>query len=152
VVRLVIGVGCLVLALTPVQLLRSQSALDDAADAFAARDCVTAIDHALDSLSAVRARAEPYLLLGYCDVRLGLGDLAVRNFEQATDRDPNAWQAWYGLALAQAAAGRDPRRAARRALDLAPLEPFAQRAVEAFATSKRGAWRRRALRLPIPRH
>jgi O-antigen ligase len=150
--RLLIGIGCLVLALTPLQLLRSQSALEDAAEAFVARDCPTTIDRALDSLRAVRARAEPYQLLGYCDVRLGLYDLAVRNFEQATDRDPQAWQVWYGLALAQAAAGRDPRPAARRARDLSPLEPFSERAVEAFATTRPGTWRRRALRLPIPKH
>ena len=152
VVRLVIAIGCLVLALTPLQLLRSQAALDGAADAFAARDCVTAIDRALDSLRAVRARPEPYMLLGYCDVRLGLGDLAIRNFEHATDRDPHAWQVWYGLALAQAAAGRYPRPAARRALELNPLDSFAQRAVETFSMSRRASWRRRALRLPIPTH
>ena len=122
-----LGLGCLVLALTPFQVLRSQAALDDAATAFEARDCPRTIDSALASLSVARARPEPYLLLGYCDTRLGLHDLAIRNMELATERDPDAWQTWYGLAIVRGAAGRDPRPAARRAQQLNPLDPLPPR-------------------------
>ena len=150
VARIVLGLGCLVLALTPFQVLRSQAALDDAAAAFEARDCPRAIDSALASLSATRSRPEPYLLLGYCDTRLGLHDLAIRNMELATERDPDSWQAWYGLALARGAAGQDPRPAARRALELNPLDSLAAEAVEAFDTSRPRVWQRRAFQLKVP--
>ena len=150
VTRIVLGLCCLVLALTPFQILRSQAALDDAAAAFEARDCPRTIDRALASLSATRSRPEPYMLLGYCDTRLGLHDLAIRNFELAVDRDPDSWHTWYGLALARGAAGRDPRPAARRALELNPLDPLAAEAVEAFATSRPRVWQRRAFQLKVP--
>jgi O-antigen ligase len=152
VARIVLAIGCLVLALTPLQILRSQAALDDAVAAFDARDCPRAIDHALDAVGVSRARPEPYEVLGYCDTRLGLHDLAIRNFEQATERDPDSWEVWYGLALVRGAAGEDPRSAARRALELNPLDPLARRAVEEFATSRPAAWRRRALAMPVPAH
>jgi hypothetical protein len=150
VVRVVIGLGCLALALTPLQVLRSQAALDDAAAAFEGRDCPRAIDRALASLSATRSRPEPYLLLGYCDTRLGLHDLAIRNMELATERDPQSWHAWYGLAVARGAAGRDPRPAAWRAQQLNPLDPLAAEAVEAFKTPRPRVWQRRAYELKVP--
>jgi O-Antigen ligase len=151
VTRIVLALGCLVLALTPFQVLRSQAALDDAAAAFEARDCRRTIDSALASLSATRSRPEPYLLLGYCDTRLGLHDLAVRNMELATERDPQSWAAWYGLALARGAAGRDPRPAARRAQQLNPFDPLAAEMVEAFKPSRPRVWQRRAVELKVPR-
>jgi O-Antigen ligase len=150
VARIVLALGCLALALTPFQVLRSQAALDDAVAAFESRDCRRTIDSALASLSATRSRPEPYLLLGYCDTRLGLHDLAIRNMELATERDPQSWHAWYGLAIARGAAGRDPRPAARRALELNPLDSLAVEAVEAFDTSRPRAWQRRAFDLKIP--
>lgn len=150
VARIVLGLGCLVLALTPFQVLRSQAALDDAAVAFDARDCRRTIDSALASLSATRSRPEPYLLLGYCDTRLGLHDLAVRNMELAVDRDPQSWHAWYGLAVARGAAGQDPRPAARRAQQLNPFDPLAAEAVEAFKSSRPRVWQRRAVELKVP--
>jgi O-Antigen ligase len=150
VARIVLGLGCLVLALTPFQVLRSQVALDDAAAAFEVRDCRRTIDSALGSLSATRSRPEPYLLLGYCDTRLGLHDLAIRNMELATERDPQSWEAWYGLALARAAAARDPRPAARRAQQLNPFDPLAAEAAEAFRSSRPRVWQRRAFELKVP--
>jgi tetratricopeptide (TPR) repeat protein len=152
VARIVLALGCLVLALTPFQVLRSQAALDDAAAAFEVRDCARTIDSALESLSAARARPEPYQLLGYCDTRLGLHDLAIRNLELATERDPDAWQVWYGLAIVRAAAGQDPRPAARRAQQLNPLDPLPAQALDAFPPDRPRVWRRRALELEIPAH
>ncbi len=153
VARIVLGLGCLALALTPYQVLRSQAALDDAAQAFEVRDCTRTIDSALESLRADRGRAEPYQLLGYCDTRLGLHDLAIRNMELATERDPNAWQTWYGLALARGAAGQDPRAAARRAQQLNPLDGYAAAGGRGVRLDHgRGCGGGAAQELPIPEH
>ncbi|HEX8101981.1 MAG TPA: O-antigen ligase family protein, partial [Solirubrobacteraceae bacterium] len=69
-VRVAIGLGCLVLAVAPLQVARSQSALDRAARAFTARpqNCPAVIDASLGSLAAVGARAEPWELIAFCDV------------------------------------------------------------------------------------
>lgn len=150
VARVALSVGCLVLALTPLQVARSQATLEDAARAFVDGDCEAAIDASLASLEALRGRPEPFQLLAFCDVRLGYDDLAVANAELAVQRDPRSWEAWYGLALVRGAVGRDPRPAARRALELNPLEPLARAAVEAFETGSRAAWERRARRLRLP--
>jgi hypothetical protein len=148
--RIVLGLACLVLALTPYQVMSSQATLDDAAAAFEVRDCRRTIDRAVASLSVMRARPEPYQLLGYCDSRLGLHDLAIRNFELAAERDPDSWQVWYGLALVRGLAGRDPRPAARRARELNPLDPLPEAMAEAFDTARPRAWQRRAATLKIP--
>jgi hypothetical protein len=64
--------------------------------------------------------------------------------------DPESWDHHYALALALAAAGRDPRPAAADALRLNPLDPMSQAAVHAFSTGGQRAWARRAARLPVP--
>lgn len=148
--RVALALGVLVLALTPLQVMRSQGALRDAIRAFDEGDCAGAIDASLASLDAVRARPEPFMLMGFCDVRLGYDELAVRNLEQATARDPRSWEAWYGLALVRGAVGEDPRAAAARARELNPLGTMPEEAVEAFATGGRSAWERRARRLRLP--
>jgi hypothetical protein len=48
------------------------------------------------------------------------------------------------------AARLDPRPAARRALELNPLEPIALEAVEEFDTRAPRKWEREALRSPLP--
>jgi hypothetical protein len=84
------------------------------------------------------------VILRYCDVRLGLPDLAVRAMDGAVARDPDNWEMHYGRALVLGAAGVDPRAAAQRALALNPLEPLAREVVDAFATDDPQTWRRRA--------
>jgi O-Antigen ligase len=148
--RVALALGCLVLAVTPALVARSQSKLDEAARAFDDGRCAESIDAALASASALQSRPEPYQLLGYCDVRLGEPELALLNLERARDRDPAAWETWYALALVRGAIGRDPRPAARRAEELNPLEPLTVYAVEQFDTDSAAAWRRRARRLPLP--
>jgi cytochrome c-type biogenesis protein CcmH/NrfG len=116
-----------------------------------AGDCRGAIDNALASLEALRSRAEPFEVLGYCDSRLGLDELAVDAMEQAVRRDPRNWEMHYGLALVRGAAGLDPRAAARRALELSPDNLLAQEAVEQFeSTRDPRAWERRARRAHLP--
>jgi O-antigen ligase len=150
VTRLVAGLACLGLAVTPVLVLQSQGALDRSNHAFRAGDCGTAIDAALDSIGALPARAEPFEILGYCDARAGRGDLAMRAMRSARARDPDGWEYAYGLAVTQALAGQDPSAAVADARRLNPLEPKAlqlQRAMRLRSPARRA---RAAGRLPIP--
>lgn len=148
--RVAIGLGLLALAITPALTMRSQAELNTSRHQLSRNDCPGAIDSALNSISALPMRSEPWELLGYCDLRLGRRTLAIRALREAVARDPNSWEAHYGLALVQAAAGRDPRPQARRARQLNPLEPRARNAVVAFSQGDRRDWRAFALRAPLP--
>ena len=147
--RLIVALGLLLLAISPATLWRSQVRLADAAAAFRAGDCPKTIDAALDSLSAIGQRAEPWELIAYCNVRLGQPKLGIDAAEAAVKRDPDNWEYHYALALVRGAAGEDPRSAAADALRLNPEQPEAQRAAKALATGKRAQWERRARRLPL---
>jgi hypothetical protein len=149
--RIVMALGCLALALVPAQMLLSEGPLRESARAFARGDCATAIDRALRSTSALGVRPEPFIVLGYCDVRIGRPDLALRALTNAVRRDPDNWEAHYGLALVRAAAGQDPRPRLRIAQRLNPLDPLVYRATRLFATNDPQQWKRGALtaRLPI---
>jgi hypothetical protein len=148
--RVVAGLGVLAIAVMPVLTAVSQRRLERAVDAFNAGDCATAVDASLSSIDALSIRPEPFALLGYCDIRLGQPQLAVRVMETAVERDPANWEYRYGLAMAQAVAGLDPRPAARRARELSPRETLARDAVERFRGGSRTTWRARALRAPLP--
>jgi hypothetical protein len=147
--RLVVALACLVLALYPAALWRSQVHLEEAATAFARGDCRKTIDAALDSLGSIGARAEPWELIAYCDVRLGQPKLAIDAAEAAVQRDPDNWEYRYALALVQGSAREDPRPAAAEALRLNPKQPEAVDAVKAFRTDRPSVWERRARRLPL---
>ena len=149
--RVLTGVLVLALAITPALVYVSQAQLDRSQRSFERGDCRMAVDQALAATSTLSVRPEPFELLAYCDVRLGQPRLAVDAMEEAVERDPQAWELRYGLALVRAVAGRDPRRAARSALRLNPRAPLAQDAVRRFRTNDPQKWRRRALsaRLPI---
>lgn len=148
--RVIASLVILVVAVMPARLFLSERPLRQAARAFAAGDCATAVDRSLDSLSALSSRAEPFALLGFCDVRLGYPDLAIRALENAVARDAGNWEYHYSLALVRGAAGRDPRPAARRALELNPLSSLARTAVRRFATEDPQKWERRALSARLP--
>ncbi|MDQ3645107.1 MAG: hypothetical protein M3356_06345, partial [Actinomycetota bacterium] len=148
--RIGLALGALLLAVVPAQIMFSEARLDESRAAFVRGDCARAVDSALGSIDALGVRADPYVILGYCDVRLGLPDLAVRAMDGAVARDPGNWETHYGRALVLGAAGRDPRAAARRALMLNPLAPLAREAVRAFDTDDSQTWRRRALEAPLP--
>jgi hypothetical protein len=147
--RLLAALGCLVLALVPGALWRSQDDLQAAARAFERGDCRTTIDEALDSLGALGARAEPWELIAYCDVRLGQLELAEGAARAAITRDPGNWEYHYALALVRGAARRDPRPAADEAHRLNPRDPLTTGAVRAFDTGKPVLWERRARQLPL---
>jgi hypothetical protein len=148
--RVVAGLACLGLAISPALVLQSQGALDRSIRAFQRGDCPTAIDAALDSIDALPARAEPFEILGYCDARARRNDLAMRAMRSAKARDPHGWEYAYGLAVTQALAGQDPTAAAAEAHRLNPLEWKArdlQRALRVRNPAKRA---RVAGRAPIP--
>lgn len=148
--RVLVGTGCLALAVTPVLMVVSQSRLDDGVDALKRGDCGAAIESALGSLEAMPVRPQPFEVLGYCNVRLGLDDLAVGAFESAIDRDPDNWELHYGLALARASAGLDPRRQIARARRLNPREQMVRDAGAAFDTDDPRRWRREARQASLP--
>jgi O-antigen ligase len=148
--RLLLGIGCLLLAVTPALLYLSQVRLERAANALAANDCGTTISEGLGSISAVDVRPEPYMLVGLCDARLGYDSLAIRMERSAVDRDPQDWEFHYALAIVQAASGVDPRAAARRAHHLDPREPLTHYALRLYAHGDRRLWRRRGLAAPLP--
>lgn len=150
--RVAIGLGCLVLAAVPVQVVRSQAALDDSLRAFQAspQDCPKAIDASLRSLAAIGGRSEPWEIIAYCDVGQGELNLAVEAARNAVRRDPASWTYRYGLALVQGAAGEDPRRAARQALERNPRSALARNAVEVFGAARPRQWPALARGLPLP--
>jgi O-antigen ligase len=150
--RVVAALGVLALLLVPLSLYRSQGPLVEAAQAFARGDCPTAIDRALTSRDVLAVRPEPYELLGYCDVRLGEEQLAVRALQRAVALDPHNWETHYGLALVRGAAGLDPRPQAREAARLNPSDgDLATALVTRFKTANSPqTWRRRALSAPLP--
>jgi hypothetical protein len=149
--RIVAGLGCLLLCLAPASVLASQRALDDGTRAFTAGDCTVAADRALDSLDVLSVRPEPFEILGYCNLRAGREQLAVRAFESARRRDPQDWLYAYGLAVAQALDGTDPRPMAREARRLNPRDARTRGLV---AVLRRGdgpdQWARAASRAPVP--
>ncbi len=59
------------------------------------------MDSALGAAEVLSPRPEPYAILGYCDVRLGVSRLGVQAMENAISRDPGNWEYHYGLALVQ---------------------------------------------------
>jgi hypothetical protein len=131
--RVVAGLACLLLAITPAVVAVSQARLDRAFAAFRQRDCTTAIDAALAAAEAL-PRAQASEIVGYCDLRARQDRLAVRAMEAARARDPQNWQYAYGLAIAQAISGADPRAAADAALRLNPHEASARSLARAMAS------------------
>jgi hypothetical protein len=149
--RVGLGLGCLVLVVSPALVAISQGMLNSAVRNLQAGNCGKASHEALDAIHVLSVRPEPYQVLGFCDSRTGEHQLAIQMLETAVDRDPGEWESYYGLALVKGAAGEDPRPDARKAYELAPHVQLAAEAVERFHTDDPQKWRRRALaaRLPI---
>jgi hypothetical protein len=148
--RILVGLGVLILVSTPALVAISQNRLDAAVAAYRSGDCEAAVDHALDANEPMPVRPEPLIILGYCDARLGKPGLAVDAFQAAIRRDPQNWQAHYGLAIVQAVAGQDPRPAARDARLLNPLSDLTRDLHRAFSTGTPQTWRRRATKARLP--
>ncbi len=142
--RVILGLlGVLTLVL-PVLIVGSQTRLQQAERALYASDCSRAASAARSSIGWLALRPEPYEILGLCDLRRGLPGQAVAAMRQAVHRDPGSWETYYTLALAQAAAGIDPRPAAERALRMNPLEPLTRQAVSELQGTSPARWAARA--------
>jgi tetratricopeptide (TPR) repeat protein len=138
--RPLIGFGCILLAVAPTFVWLSQRKLTDADYAISLGNCAAASDAAVSSIGILGIRAEPYEILGYCDIRRGRPNLALASIQKAISLDPNNWNYQYDLAVIRAAAGLDPRAAARKALVLNPLEPLVRDAWQTFRPSNRRQW------------
>jgi hypothetical protein len=143
-VRLTLGLLCLAGVVLPVLTIGSQGQLGRAERALYASNCTAASSAALSSIGWLDVRPEPYEILGFCDVQRGLPRLGVAAMRQAVHWDPGSWETYYTLAIAQAAAGIDPRRNAERALQMNPFEPLTRQAVRELQVSSPTEWVKRA--------
>ena len=149
-VRLVIAVLVLAVLLLPARFYLSEQSLRDGERALERGDCAAVVVAAQDSIAALGARPEPHLLLGYCRARLGEPERGVRAMREAVRNDPDSWRTHYGLAVARAAAGQDPRPAARIARRLRPGERRSADLLRLFDTGDPAQWIQRARRAPMP--
>ncbi len=148
--RVGVGVMCVVLVVVPVRVYLSEGPLRAAVQALARGDCQRASTQAADSIDALDVRPEPFVLAGYCDIQAGRGDLAVRALSGALRRDPNNWEMHYGLAVARASAGLDPRPEGRIAKRLRPRDPRPVELLRRFDTDDPALWRTRAREVRPP--
>jgi hypothetical protein len=136
------------LVATPVLVAVSQLRLDDGVAAAHRDDCPSATRSANGSLDLVGARPEPYEVLAWCALREGRPLTAVAAMASAVVREPGTARLYRGLALTQAAAGGDPRRALRTAYRLDPRDAKTRAARRLFADRRdRADWPARGLRI-----
>jgi hypothetical protein len=148
--RIALSLCALALVVSPALMAISQGYLNTAVRDFDEGNCAGASRQALNAIHTLSVRPEPYQLLGFCDSREGENALAITMLETAIERDRGEWESYYGLALVQAAAGEDPRAAARKAYEMAPHEPLAEEGNELFTSGNPRAWKRRAQRARHP--
>ncbi len=122
--RAVVALAWLVVAVAPLFVSVSYAGLQRAGRELQHGECPAAKRQALSSLSLSARRPQAYAIVGVCDLQLGFAPAAVEAVRKAAEYEPQSWEDAYWLAIAQAAAGESPRAAARRALELNPLEPM----------------------------
>jgi Flp pilus assembly protein TadD len=118
----------------------SQRKLNDATSLYNTGHCPQATRAAVSSISIVGSRADPYQVLSYCDVLADKPQLAVTTMRKAISLDPGDWNYRYGLAIMKAAAGQDPRSAAREALLLNPRDPLVLAEFKTLNAAKPSQW------------
>lgn len=138
--RVPIGLGCLLLAVAPAYVWLSQRKLNAATAAYYSGNCPAAISASRSSISILGVRAEPYEILGYCELQENRPQLSLVAIHRAISLDPQNWNYVYDLALFRAAAGLNPKPAARRALALNPRETLTQQEWQTFSTSPPSRW------------
>jgi O-Antigen ligase len=149
-VRIAVAFGCLLLAVTPAVVWRSQTQIIKAVGAFERGDCLDAEQAALAANAALGSREDPFEVISYCEAGTGQFSLALSAIRSAELRDPQNWEPRYSDALISAVAGIDPRPAARAALARYPTSPLTRAAVSAFSRGGPRAWRRFAISAPLP--
>lgn len=138
--RVIAGILVLATAITPALVYISQRQLNEARDAQAAGNCRRAIDRAAASIETLASRAEPYEVLGLCQISAGRPAFAVQAFQRASDRDPDNWRYHYDLATAQGNAGIDPRPALRTAQRLNPHNAELNSLISTIPPGQSAAW------------
>jgi hypothetical protein len=146
--RAAAALACVLLTAPLAVLLGFEARLDGAVDAERAGDCEEATARADSARALLDVRPEPYRLLAVCHARAGSPRGAVDAYAAAARRDPGNWRDHYALALARAAAGLDPRRAARRARRLNPRHPWSTYAGRLLVAEDPEVWRAQALFAP----
>lgn len=139
-VRFALAIPLILLAALPYAIYSSQAWLDRANAAFEHGNCPAASRDARSSISSLGSRPEPFELLGYCAIRGDRPRQAIRDLNNAIDRDPENWSFHYGLGLARGSAGLDPRRQLRRAYELNPREFLTKGAVRRFGNVPPRRW------------
>ena len=144
--RAATAAAALAIGVLPLLLTLSQHHLEESRGSTIAHKCIPGIKSARRSLSAVGERPEPYQVIAYCELSRGRERPAVAAIRAAVTRDPAFWRYRYDEALIGAAAGHDPRPAARAAAARAPREPQVRQLIRVLATASPSQWRRRAIR------
>ncbi|HST54669.1 MAG TPA: O-antigen ligase family protein [Solirubrobacteraceae bacterium] len=145
----VLGLACLAAGIIPVQLALAQTHLRRSIDALNAGSCVTADAEARAAIARLDDSPRPYEVLAMCAARRSDAHRSIAYARTAVARDPDYWEPRYVLALAQASAGVDPRRAAHAAYVRHPSGLLARSAERAFNTNNAGQWQRAARTLPF---
>lgn len=143
-VRVVVGLACIVSAVTPALLFISQSRLRVAASALERSDWRTGAKESRSAITTLAVRWEPYEMLGYCDLMQGKSKAAIAAMRQAVAKDPDNWEPRFGLAVAKATAGVDPTADIRAALRRNPLEPSIHELADTLRGASRQSWSSRA--------
>ncbi|MGB9184637.1 MAG: O-antigen ligase family protein [Solirubrobacteraceae bacterium] len=138
--RIPIAVVLVIAAIPPALLMLSQAKLETAANAFQIGACSRVEQAARDSIDVLSVRPQPYQMLGYCDISDGRAQAAVVAMSRAVQAEPGYWQSHYGLSIAQAYAGEDPRQQLRTALRLDPGDPLMQEMSLALRRRTPAAW------------
>jgi len=151
--RTIVALAWLVVAVAPLLVSTSYASLQHAGRELQRGECQAAKRQALSSLSLSAERPQAYAIVGVCDLQLGFAPAAVAAMRLAAHYERQSWEDWYWLAIAEAAAGIDPREAAGRALALNRLEPMLQSAERRLRAGGPRQWealapilRRQALR------
>jgi O-antigen ligase len=109
-----------ILSLAAVWSLVGNQALFAARDAVDRKDWVAARDDGRRAHTLLPWSFEPALVLGDAAAGLGDRDVALHDYREAVEKDPQNWVAW--LRLAQVARGTERRGALERVRELNPRE------------------------------
>jgi hypothetical protein len=147
--RTPMSVGWLVLAIAPLLIGVSYQRLRVSGEDLSAGNCVKARQSAFSSISLLAARPGPYEILSFCDLQMGFPVEGLQAAQKAAHYEPNNWNYRYGLAIALAENGIDPKPAAEQALKLNPLETIVQDEVAAFSNTGPRGWEQAAPQLLV---
>ncbi len=147
--RPALALACLALAVVPALMTVAHARLRDSVEALDADACGRARDEARGSINAIDAGPRPYEVLAMCAARAREAATSVELARAGVAHDPDSWEPHYALALAQGAAGRDPRRQVAVAARLNPQMPLLEEAAAAVRGGDPERWRRAARSLPF---